>query len=226
MKRFSIVNGFYTALMCCFFASSAFAQQEVKGIKQVFDFHVDELGNAMIEVTMKLNASQWDMFKRNIGNNTSILKREIEKALPKYFLSDFQYSEEAMDRTYKLKFKALGLASINSNGRWEAKLETKDPDVTKLSDREFIINTDMMTNGMLIQQTQKIHLPESAADGKIEKDSFGKAVMTYSSNNGTMSKASMYGGIALILAGAALFFFNSRPPKNKLRVADKETMVA
>jgi hypothetical protein len=207
-------------------STNAAAQQEVKGMKQVFDFHVDELGNAMIEVSMKLNASQWDMFKKSIGNNTSILKREIEKALPKFYLSDFNYTEDAMDRSYKLKFKALGLASINSNGRWESKLESKDPDITKLSDKEFVINTDMMVNGMLIQQTQKIHLPETASDAKIEKDSFGKAVMTYSSGGNMTSKAGMFGGIALIIAGGVLFFFNSRPPKHKLRVADKESMVA
>lgn len=202
------------------------AQEEIKGLKQVFDITVDDLGNAMIEVSMKLNASQWDMFKRNIGNNTSILKREIEKALPKYYLQDFNYSEDQMDRSYTLKFKALGLASINNNGRWESKLESKNPDITKLSDREFVMNMDLLSNGMLIKQTQKIHLPESASDAKIEKDSFGKAVMTYTTGGTAMSKASMYGGIALILAGVVLFFVNSRKPKNKLRVADKQEMVA
>jgi hypothetical protein len=206
---------------------SAVAQEEIKGLKQVFDITVDELGNATVEVSMKLNASQWDMFKRNVGNNSSMLKREIEKALPKYFLSDFGYSEDAMDRSYKLKFKALGLASINSNGKWESKLETKDPDITKLSDRDFVMNMDMASNGMLIQQTQKIHLPSSAKDAKIEKDSFGKAIMTYSTGAGMASRASLFVGIGLILAAGVLFIRNSQQPKNKLRVADKQSsMVA
>lgn len=225
MKTYRIRKSL-SCVVFCFLLISAAAAQEVKGLKQIFDYHVDDLGNAVVEVSMKLNASQWDMFKRNIGNNTSIMKREIEKALPKFYLTDFNYSEDAMNRSYKLKFKALGLASVNGNGRWEAKLESKDPDITKLSDREFVINTDMMSNGMLIQQTQKIHLPESVSDARVEKDSFGKAVMTYSAGGSTMSKASMIGGIILILLGAALFYKNSRPPKNQLRVADKESMVA
>jgi hypothetical protein len=217
---------------CCVVAFSCLllvvaAQEEVKGLKQVFDITVDELGNATVEVSMKLNASQWDMFKRNVGNNSSVLKREIEKSLPKYFLSDFNYSEDAMDRSYKLKFKALGLASINSNGKWESKLETKDPDITKLSDRDFVMNMDYATNGMLIQQTQKIHLPPSAQDAKIEKDSFGKAIMTYSTGAGMASRASLFVGIGLILAAGVLFIRNSQQPKNKLRVADKQSsMVA
>lgn len=213
------------AFFCLLFVTVA--QEEIKGLKQVFDITVDELGNATVEVSMKLNASQWDMFKRNVGNNSSVLKREIEKALPKYFLSDFNYSEDAMDRSYKLKFKALGLASINGNGKWESKLETKDPDITKLSDRDFVMNMDLASNGMLIQQTQKIHLPPSAQGAKIEKDSFGKAVMTYSTGAGMASRASLFVGIGLILAAAVLFIRNSQQPKNNLRVADKQSsMVA
>lgn len=206
--------------------TGASAQQEVKGIKQIFDITVDDLGNAMVEVSMKLNASQWDMFKRNVGNNTSILKREIEKAMPKYYLSDFGYSEDAMDRSYKIKFKALGLCSVNSNGKWESKLDTKDPDITKLSEREFVINTDMMDQGTLFNQTQKIHLPAAASDAKIEKDSFGKAVMTYKTDSGTGSRLAQIAGILLILAGGGLFFFGNNGPKNKLRVAKQESMVA
>lgn len=226
MKSLSIYKRIAAMVFVFCMALTSWSQQEIKGMKQVFDYHIDELGNAIIEVSMKLNASQWDMFKRNVGNNQSIMKREIEKALPKYYLSDFSYTEDAMDRSYKIKFKALGLASINNNGRWEAKLEMKDPDITKLSEREFVINTDMAMNGVLIQQTQKIHLPSGVSDAKVEKDSFGKAVMTYSAGGNMMSKASMIGGILLIVAGGVLFFFNSRPPKNKLRVADKESMVA
>lgn len=215
----------FSIIISCFFTFSIIAQ-EVKGIKQIFDVSVDKLGNAIIEVSMKLNASQWDMFKRNIGNNSSILKREIEKALPKYYLTDFHYEENAMDRSYKIKFKALGLCSINNDGKWESKLETKDPDITKLSDREFVMNMDLMSNGMLIQQTQKIHLPENASDAKIEKDSFGKAVMTYSGGSGIFSGFSLYAGIGLILAGIALFVRNMQSSKNKLRVADNEPKVA
>lgn len=219
MKKFCCI------LIACFLVTNLFAQ-EVKGLKQIFDITVDDLGNAMVAVSMKLNASQWDMFKKNIGNNSSILKREIEKALPRYYLSDFSYSEAAMDRSYTIKFKALGLASINQNGRWESKLETKNPDITKLSAHEFVMNADFMANGMLIQQTQKIHLPSGAGDAKIEKDSFGKAVMTYSAGGGIFSWIRIFAGIALIAAGIVVYFRNLRGTKNKLRIADKQSMVA
>lgn len=216
----------YSILFVCLLVQAANAQEEVKGLKQNFDITIDELGSAVVEVSMKLNASQWDMFKRNIGNNTSILKRGMETALPKYFLTDFNYSEDAMERTYTVKFKTPGMASINKNGKWEGKLDSKDPDVTKLSDREFVMNSDMISDGVLMQQVQKIHLPSSAEGAKIEKDSFGKAVLTYTTSSSASSKLSLFGGIGLILGGGALFFVNRRKPKNKMRVASKETLAA
>jgi hypothetical protein len=216
----------YVFLLFQFLIVNANSQEVVQGFKQVFDISPDDKGNAIVEVSYKLNAAYWDMFKRNIGNNTSLLKREMEKALPKYFLSDFKYSEEPMERSYKVKFKALGIASLTKKGIWEAKLDTKNPDVTKLSDREFLINTDLMSNGMLINQIQKIHLPPQAKNAKIEKDSFGKAVLTYSTGFGVLPRILTYTGIALILAGGFLFYKNNRPATNKLRVAKNDAAAA
>jgi hypothetical protein len=195
---------------CCliavlFFSIAIPAQQTVQGLKQKLDFTVDGLGNANIEVTMKLNAAQWEGFKRTMGNNTSIIKRELEKSLPKFYLTDFNYSEDQMERSYTVKMKALGMCMINRKGNWEAKLDMKNPDITKLADREFLMNQDMMSSGLLIQQTLKIHLPSGASDSKVEKDSFGNAVLTYSTGMGWGHKLVNYGGIVLIAAGTGIF---------------------
>lgn len=219
MKKILII------LFSLFNAYALPAQQQVEGMKQVFDVTLDELGNANVEVSMKLNASQWDMFKKNLGTNTSILKREMEKALPKYYLSDFNYSEDAMERSYKMKFKVAGLAGLNGKDAWEAKLESKNPDITKLSDKEFVMNATYMNNGMLIQQTQKIHLPSGASGAKIEKDSFGKAVLTFSTSGAIMPRVITYAGILLVLVGCWLLYKNSKP-KSPLQVAPKSAMAA
>ncbi len=216
MRKFLYRFLFYAFLMQMAFSSQA--QEELKGLKQVIDFTVDKLGNATVEVSMKLNAAQWDYFKKTIGDNVSILKRSMQTALPKYYLTDFSYSEDAMDRSYKVKFKALGICTLNKNKKWEAKLDTKDPDITKLSDHDFTLNEDIMTNGMLVQQTQKLHLPPGASGAKIEKDSFGKAVLTYSTSQGFGSTAITVIGIILILAGAWLYFTNQQK-KSKLVLA-------
>jgi hypothetical protein len=212
-------------LLMAFYCSRAQQAEVVQPLKQVFDITMDDKGNAAVEVSMKLNASQWDNFKKTIGTNTSIIKREMEKALPKYFLSDFDYSENGMERSYKVKFNVLGMGTLNKGGKWEAQLESKDPDITKLSDREFVLNQTMTTNGLLINQTQKLHLPSNANGAKVEKDSFGKAMMTYTTSMGLVPRLITYGGVLMMLAGAWLFYRNQNKPGNKLTVV-KEAAAA
>ncbi len=226
----SIRTFFLKITMCLALSSiitSVHAQQVVEGLKQVFDVKMDDKGNAEVEVTMKLNASQWENYKRSpLSNNNSILKKEMERALPKYYLSDFKYSEEPMERTYKIGFDILGLSTLGKGGKWQSKLETKNPDVTKLSDREFVITQNMTTNGLFINQTQKIHLPSNANNAKIEKDSFGNSLMTYSTTIGLMSRILTYAGVLLALAGAWLVYRNSQKSKNNLKVVTKQSAVA
>ena len=187
------------------------AQEKLPGLKQTIDLTIDDLGNADVTVSMKLNAQQWDGYKRGMGGNTASLKRTIEKSMPKYYLTNFKVEEDEMDRTFRLKFKALGLVNINKNEKWEAKLDTKDPDVTKLTERDFLMTSNMYDGGLLIEQTQKIHLPEGAKDGKLEKDSFGKAILTYSTSGGFMARLPLISGIILVIAGLVLFFKKEKP---------------
>jgi hypothetical protein len=203
MKKIAakLITCFLLAQLC---SLQSQAQEVVKGLKQKFDITIDDLGNANIEVSMKLNAEAWENFKRNVGNNQSILKREIEKSVPKYYLTDFAYSEDAMERTYTLKMKALGLCKLNKDGKWQADIEAKNPDITKLSDNEFVMNEDILANGQLIQQTQKLHLPSAASGAKVEKDSFGNAIVTYKTGLGWGHKLASYLGVALLLGGIGL----------------------
>lgn len=55
-------------------AITAFSQQQPETLKQNITFQLDEHGNGDLEVIMKLNASQWDVFKKTTG--TSDVKQE------------------------------------------------------------------------------------------------------------------------------------------------------
>ena len=211
-KIFSVIVAIVVLLTSI--SKTAVGQEEVQGIKQVLDITTDDLGNAVITVTMKLNAQQWDNYKKSIGSNTSIFKWNMQKALPKYYLSDFSVDEDQMERTFKIKFKALGLVSINKNGKWEARLETKNPDITRLSDNEFVMTANLNDQGQLIEQTQKLHLPSGAQNAKVEKDSFGKAVLTYSTGSGLLQKLPLFLGLLIILSGAVLLFKNMQQKKS------------
>lgn len=185
---------------------SSFGQEQIKGTKQKLDITLDDLGNAHIAVTMKLNASQWDMFKKSLGNNTANLKREMVKGMPKFYLTDFKYNEDQMERSYTLEMRALAVASVDKNGKWKADLDAKDPDIMKVNDQQFKLDANYISGGSLIEQVQQIYLPGNATNAKVEKDSFGKAVLTYKVGSGFMNIIITGIGILFILAGVVLFY--------------------
>ncbi len=197
-----------------YLASASFSQEEIKGMKQRLEFNIDELGDAEIIMSMKLNASQWDAFKYSIGNNPAHLKREIVKGLPTFYLTDFKYEEDAMDRSYKMSMKGLGAVHLNKNGKWETNLEMKDPEVIKLNNKQFRLNLNLITDGGFLEQTQLINLPKNAKNAKIETDSFGNAVLTYESGMGVGKMIAKGFGILLILSGVLLAFLNNKRKGN------------
>lgn len=215
---------------CILFHSLVYSQEIYQGLKQTVNMTIDNLGNADMDVYMNLNAAQWDNFKKNIGNNVSLLKRSMERAMPKEYLTDFNYTEQAMDRSYHIKFKALGICSMNKDGVWEAKLDTKKPDITKVSDNAFLMTEDVLTNGVLVQQTIKLFLPTVAKGAKVEKDSFGKAEITYTTGQNLMSKAVTGLGVFLLLLGCWFFYksFQSKrlsraqSPVNQMKIEFKQ----
>ncbi len=223
--KHTISKLFLLTLSIFILSFNARAQEELKGLKQLFDITIDDLGNATVAVSMKLNASQWNAYKKNVGDNTANLKRGMEDALPKYFLANFNYSEDQMQRTYTMKFDVKGFCTNDKNGKWTAKLDSKDPDITKLGDREFVITQDLLSDGMILQQTQKIHLPARASNAKVEKDSFDKALLTYTIGTPMKHTIITVLGILLILGGGFFFYKNQTTRQNNLKVA-KDSVAA
>lgn len=179
--------------------------QQVIPLKQNIDFHIDSLGNAHVAASMHLNAEQWNTFKNAIGNNVSILKRRMERALPAYFLDNFKYTEDAMNQSYTLQFDALGVCKIGQQGRWIAEMDSKSPDVTKISNHLFLVNSIENSGGALIEQNIKVTFPKSSSDIKVKKDAFGKAYFSFVQpmpENSSMFW--LYAGCFLMLAGLGL----------------------
>jgi hypothetical protein len=185
--------------------------QEIKPLKVNLEFTLDEFGNGKVLFSQKMNASQWDNFKRVMGSNQSLLKRELERALPGYFLSGFEYKEDAMERSYSLSFNAYGLSTVNSAGKWVIDLDAKNPDVTKISDNSFMMISESSNGGQLVQTTQKLIFPESASNIKQEKNSFGKAIFTFDmSGSSATGNAMQYGGIGLMVLAVFLGWRKSK----------------
>ena len=195
------------------------AQIGAKGFKSTLDMTMNESGSVICEIKYTYNAAMWDMWTKMVGSNTSIINNQLRKMFPKYHLSDFKHSQEANERSNTIKFKLDGMMNINKSGKWEAELDQKSPDITKVSGTEWLLVAE--------GQTMKIHLPSGTKNSKVEKNSFGKAILTYPvSTGGTMNAVLRYGGILIALAGVGLFIRNKMKPKIKVVVNTAQPQVA
>jgi hypothetical protein len=160
------------------------AQELIKPAKLNVKWELNPLGDAHIEASSTLDASGWDNYKKMLGNNPDILKRQMERAFPGYFLQNFNYKEDVMNRGWSLSFDALGLSRINSKGLWQVDLNSKNPDITKLSDYNYVLTSNYATQSAVFQEIDNISFPQSASDIKQDKDAFGKAMFIYAASPG------------------------------------------
>ncbi len=183
---------------------------------QTMTYHVTDKGSASVELTQKMNAQQWQMFKANINSsNMAVKKRDMERVLPMYVLKNFKYSDDEMERTSKFAFDIDGIAEYTGNNKWTIKLESKNPQIEKLSDKSYMLTSSTTTvDGGVYQVIQKVHLPEKATSIEVNKDAFGMAKIDYDlkSESGGVPVMLIGGGL-LTLAGAGLFVFKPKPKK-------------
>ena len=110
-------------------------------------------------------------------------------------------------RSSVTQLTARSMATYKGNGKWELKLNAKDPNITKISDNIYMLTNNLMAGGNLIQQLQKIFFPEKASNIKQDTDTYGKAVFTYTLHAEKSSfNFLLLFGIALLVVGAAWMF--------------------
>lgn len=213
------ISAYILLLVCLFLTSRVLArqqQQDPTGLNQEIDFHIDKLGDAMMEVRMKMNAMQWQSFKASpVASNPTIFKRDMERQMAAYIIDDVKTNLNEGDRTSLTTLKARSLAQYKGKGKWEVKLDMKNPNVTKVSENCYLLTANMLSGGMLIHQLQKLFLPEGASDIKQDTDTFGNAIITY---NLDVEPAAInlfaIAGIVCIIAGAAFLLIQIRRSRN------------
>ncbi len=202
VKQFSYVLIFVLSL----FINITSAQENNSGIKTTTDITIDEVGDATLEFNSKYTSMAWDNFTRSIGTNTSILKDNLQKSMPKYIFENFEYTQQPNDKTNKQKVKVIGMMSVSEDGKWYTDLDSKNPEITKLNDEEYILVSE--------GSSMKIHLPPGTKNSKVEKDNFNKAILTYPVNEkGGMGLWLMITGFAIMLFGAFLLYKKLKEPQ-------------
>jgi len=211
--QLSIVN-FQLIMLLLIFSVKLNAQQQSDptAVTQEIDYKIDKYGDAVMELRQKMTASQWQNFKASaIAQNPTVFKRDIERSMTTVLLEDFKNDLNEDSRTSVTHLIARSMATYKGNGKWELKLASKAPNITKLSDNVYMITDNMLTNGNIIQQLQKIFFPQYASDVKQDTDNYGNAVFTYTLRvEESHTNFLLWVGIALMIAGAVWMLSQSR----------------
>lgn len=199
---------YFLYTIALFIGITAYTQQ----MNQQINMKIDSLGNAKINVSMKMNAGQWDVWVNSLGNNPAALKREIERAMPGYFLDDFKLERDDMNRSFDLSLNAYGICEIDKKGNWSIETDQKDAQLTEITSHKYMLTSSPKEFGGQVQQQYTIEFPKNAQDIKVDKDAFGETIFKFDMNN--PKKAGMFNiasiaGILLIVVGGGWAGFNA-----------------
>lgn len=180
-------------------------------MKQKIEMNINEQGNAEMLISMKMNAVQWQNWMASLGSNPALLKRQIERDMPAFFLDDFNLEKNEMERSFELSLKAYGVCKVDKRGDWVLETDDKEVDLTELGDRKFMyVNSPPEFSGQL-QQTTIIEFPEKATEIKVDEDAFGKTIFEFDMQE---EKAGFgipgFAGIGLIVLGLILMILKPR----------------
>ncbi|HVV55337.1 MAG TPA: hypothetical protein VHC47_08435 [Mucilaginibacter sp.] len=205
MKKIFIL----TAILIGIIYTSAVAQEQLDPLKQNITYTINKLGDAHVDVTRTFNASQWDNYKKIYGANAAdLLKREMERTLPAAYLQNFNYKEDEMNRTFTLSFDALGFAKVNDNGDWQIDVGIKNPDITKISDNNYVMTVSYNSQGSLLQDLIKLNLPSGSSNVAQQNNAFGKPVFTYDATPARKGFGMIFLilGVLMIAASVVIYF--------------------
>ncbi len=171
---------------------------------QKIDMKIDSLGNAKINVSMTMTATQWQVWLQTIGNNPAIMKREIERSMPAYFLGDYKLEKNDMERSFNVSLMAYGVCEVDKRGNWTIDTDQKDANLTEITDHKYMLVSTPPELGGNIQQTFTIDFPEAAKNIKVDKDTFGKTIFKFDMENSTAGfNLMLWAGVLLLLIGGS-----------------------
>ena len=207
MKHRPVILAFCAILLFLPGRAGAQGTQLLKPGKLNVKFVLNDVGDAHIVASSTLSASEWDIFQRTSGYNPSSLKRQMQDGLPSYFLENFDYKEDAMNRSWTLSFDGLGLCKVNADGLWQLDCDSQNPDVLKISDRNYVITSTYETGRGVISEVDNVQFPDDAINVQQTQDAFGKAIFTYAMplDRGASGMRWILIGVGGLLAAGGVF---------------------
>ncbi len=174
-------NLIYT-LLFMFIAFGSVRAQSTSGNMMInTEAHIDSTGNAIFQTSGQLTAQQWIMWNYMYGGgNASNVKRNIERSLSPYYVYDFKYVPNEMDRSFTIQYKAKGIVEYLGKDKWVASVGLRDAQPIKLTENSFnCVLSQMGGNNVIIQNSMKVTLPVAAINMEFDRDEFNNVLVKY-----------------------------------------------
>lgn len=178
----------------------AFAAQAAAPQQQQIDTRITPLGDADITITIKFDAEGWQNWKSTVGENPSVLKRELDRMFSSMVLSDYKLDRNDLEREVSFHVHAVGVCRYLGNNIWETDLDTGVASgmVTrrKLNENTFLVSQSLSEGGITMQQEMTLTTPTGASALTEAKSEMGMPVLRYEFQPPNQSS-----GVSVIQAG-------------------------
>lgn len=164
---------------------------------------VDDIGNAVITIKMKLTASQFMNWQGKYGQNKSLLKRDVNKFLSMYDTYDWDVSEKQMEREITITLKAKGTVIHKGRGTYEFRVP-KEWRGGERNGNVFNFNYVEDLGGSIGQFNVKLTAPTNATNFREQLSEAGDKVIQYTIPVAGKQTWMLTAGIVLAVLGAGL----------------------
>jgi len=161
---------------------------------------LDAHGDASIEITFALSASQWLKWKANVGDHPDLMKRDLIRRFSTAVVDNVKLDIQAMDRKATASLTAKGEARYKGGGRFEVVLPAAWSKVTDTGAEWHFAHSELAGRGLMLKQVNKIVLPPGAANAKLSGPSGGEQILSYEiPKKGGFNPMYLFSGVGLVL---------------------------
>jgi len=182
-------------------------QEASRTVDRTYEF--DERGDAKIEFSFQLGASQWAQWKDQYGDHPDILLRNLKYQLAAAVIDDFALDKDEVHRRAVSRIKARALARYRSGGQFEVDVP-KNMKLVAGSGLDWVFTNSALENGGIVNITDHAKLPAKARNAHLTTGSDFNELVYSLEVTPSRPKAWLELGIVLIIAGAAIGAIASR----------------
>jgi hypothetical protein len=140
---------------------------------------LDEQGDAQMEITFTLSASQWLKWKANVGDHPDLMKRDMIRSHSTSVVEVNKLDLQAMDGKAVATLTSRGEARYKGAGRYELTLPAAWQKAADTGNEWVFSHSEVAGQGLMMKQIHKIVLPKSATNVKLKGPADGQQILTY-----------------------------------------------